>query len=302
MGVKKLPENAIQYAILTEFDGSVFHGWQRQRNAPSVQACLEDAWEALTGERIVLRGGSRTDAGVSALGHVSAFHTTSSIPEDRIARAWNTKLPDGVVVCAATRVHHDFHARYDTLGKLYRYTIKTGSTRSVLSRHTTAFVPGELDVDAMREAIPFLEGTHDFSAFMDQGSPTKRLERTLYDIKLTPGARRLEEPTQTDKLLHDVKRGRETDLVIKIMGDGFLYHMARIIVGTLVYIGEGKIAPQELLSVLKNKDRTLAGPTMPAAGLLLERVFFADELFGDDRWPYEDERREAKLATLKPSV
>lgn len=299
MGVKKFPENAIQYAILTEFDGSVFHGWQRQRNAPSVQACLEDAWEALTGEPITLRGGSRTDAGVSAIGHVSAFYTTTTIPEDRVACAWNTKLPEGVVVCAARQVHRSFHARYDTLGKLYRYTIRTGLTRPVLSRHTTAFVPGELDVDAMREAISFLEGTHDYSAFMDQGSPTKRLERTLHNIQLEIGSPPFDKASPTGKMLHDIKRESGTDLVIKIVGDGFLYHMARIIAGTLVYIGVGKIVPRDLSAILENRDRTLAGPTMPAAGLLLERVYFADELFGGDRWPYEDERREAKLATLK---
>lgn len=272
------PDNAIQYAIMTEFDGSAFHGWQRQVNAPSVQGCLESAWRELTGESVALIGGSRTDAGVSASGHVAAFHSATSIPVDRIARAWNTKLPESVAVRAVRKVSRLFNPRYDALGKHYRYTILTGDTRPVLRRRTTAFIPGELDVDAMRSAIPFLRGTHNFSSFMDQGSPTKRFGRTLHEITIEG----------------------ETELVIAMKGDGFLYHMARIIAGTLVYIGQGKIAPDELPSVFAASDRTLAGPTMPAEGLLLERVYFAADLFGGDRWPYEDERREAKLRTLLP--
>ncbi len=262
-----------RYAIVTEFDGSAFHGWQRQQNAPSVQACLEDAWKSLTGETIILRGGSRTDAGVSALAHVSDFSSATSIPCERIARAWNTKLPDSVVVHAAVQVPDRFHARYDTLGKTYRYTIMTGETRPVIRRRTTAFVPGDLDVDAMRSALKYLRGTHDFSSFMDQGSPTKRLVRTLHDIHIA-GCR---------------------ELVITMTGDGFLYHMVRIIAGTLVYIGQGKIPSHELASIIEARDRVLAGPTMPAEGLVLERVYFATELFGDDSWPYDDERRESKV-------
>jgi tRNA pseudouridine38-40 synthase len=266
----------MRYAIMTEFDGSAFHGWQRQKNAPSVQACLEDAWQSLTGEVIALRGGSRTDAGVSALGHVSDFSSFTSIPVNRIARAWNTKLPESVAVCAAVCVPSGFNARYDALGKTYRYTIVTGETRPVLKRHTTAYVPGKLNVDAMRSAIELFRGTHDFSSFMDQGSPTKRLVRTLHDIRI-------------DGL---------KELTITMTGDGFLYHMARIIAGTLVYIGQGKIPIDELMSIIEVRDRVRAGPTMPAEGLVLDRVFFAAELFGNDCWPYEDERRESKRAML----
>ncbi len=261
---------------MTEFDGSAFHGWQRQKNAPSVQACLEDAWRSLTGEAITLRGGSRTDAGVSALGHVSDFSSATSIPVDRIARAWNTILPESVAVRAARRVPGGFSARYDALGKTYRYTILTGETRPVIKRRTTAFAPGELDVDAMRSALEFLRGTHDFSSFMDQGSPTKRLVRTLHEIQIDGCG----------------------ELTIAMTGDGFLYHMARIIAGTLVYIGQGKISVNELGTIVKARDRVLAGPTMPAEGLVLERVYFASELFGDDRWPYEDERFESKRMAL----
>jgi tRNA pseudouridine38-40 synthase len=274
--VNTIPEKMTRYAVATEFDGSAFHGWQRQDNAPSVQACLEDAWLSLTGEAITLRGGSRTDAGVSAIAHVSDFASATSIPPDRIARAWNTKLPESVVVRAAVCVPNSFYARYDTLGKTYRYAILTGETRPVIKRRTTAFVPGELDLDAMRAASEILLGTHDFSSFMDQGSPTKRLVRTLHDIQID-GCK---------------------ELAITMTADGFLYHMARIIAGTLVYVGQGKISVRELDSIIEARDRVCAGPTMPAEGLVLERVYFASELFGDDCWPYEDERRESKRASL----
>lgn len=265
---------------MTEFDGSAFHGWQRQKNAPSVQACLEDAWRTLTGETIALRGGSRTDAGVSAAAHVSDFSSSTSIPPERIARAWNTQLPESVVVRAAVCVPERFHARYDTLGKTYRYTILTGETRPVIKRRTTAYVPGDLNLDAMRSAAEFFRGTHDFSSFMDQGSPTKRLVRTLHDIQIDGGR----------------------ELTITMTGDGFLYHMVRIMAGTLVYVGQGKIAAHEIVSVIEARDRLCAGPTMPAEGLVLERVYFAAELFGGDRWPYKDERRESKRALLSAEL
>ncbi len=264
---------------MTEFDGSAFHGWQRQKNAPSVQACLEDAWRSLTGETISLRGGSRTDAGVSAFGHVSDFSSSTSIPADRIARAWNTKLPESVAVRAAQCVPSGFNARYDALGKTYRYTILTGETRPVIKRRTTVFVPGELNVDAMRSALEYFRGTHDFSSFMDQGSPTKRPVRTLHDIQIDGYG----------------------ELTITMTGDGFLYHMARIIAGTLVYIGQDKISVNELAYVIEARDRVCAGPTMPSEGLVLERVYFAADLFGDDCWPYEDERFESKRAELLSS-
>lgn len=267
------------YAVLTEYDGQAFSGWQRQANAPSVQACLEDAWHKLTGERIRLTGGSRTDAGVSARGHVSAFKTSTSIPRERLALAWNTALPPQAAIRDVRPVASAFNPRYDALGKTYLYTIRTGPTRPVLDRGREAHVPGFLDREAMRQAARGLLGTHDFTAFMDQGSSTRRPRRTLHEISLTQEA---------------------DSLHIKITGDGFLYHMVRILAGTLVAAGQGKIPPDTIEGIIRSGDRTLAGPTMPSQGLVLERIYFADHLFGQDSWPYDDSRRAAKLAHLDP--
>lgn len=268
-----------RYAVMTEYDGTAFCGWQRQKSHPSVQACLEDAWKELTGERIRLTGGSRTDAGVSALRHVSSFVSETTIPADRMARAWNTRLPAPAAVVDVRPVNPAFNPRYDALGKTYRYTLRTGPIRPVIARHATCHLPGPLDREAMRFAAETLLGRHNFSAFMDQGSPTKRLIRTLHRLDL-------------------VEEGDE--LVVRMTADGFLYHMARILVGTLVAAGQGKIDPATMREIIEACDRTLAGPTMPPQGLLLERVYFADRLFGDDRWPHEDPRRQAKLANLLP--
>ncbi len=268
-----------RYAVMTEYDGTAFNGWQRQKNAPSVQQCLEESWQALSGERIQLSGGSRTDAGVSALGHVSSFQTKTSIPPDRIALAWNTALPPEVAILAVRRVNQAFNPRYDALGKTYRYTIRTGRTRPVLARHLTAYLPGSLDREAMRKAAANLQGRHDFTSFMDQGSPTKRPVRTLYELGFD-------------------ERGDE--IVLTFTGDGFLYHMVRILSGTIVHAGQGRIDPDTIGGIIKSGDRVLAGPTLPPEGLVLERVYFADHLFGNDCWPYEDQRRQAKLAHLLP--
>lgn len=267
------------YAVMTEYDGTAFKGWQRQKNALSVQQCLEDAWYALSGERIQLTGGSRTDAGVSALRHVSSFLSTTDIPLDRIALAWNAVLPPEAAVVAIRLVNRAFNPRYDALGKTYRYTIRTGRTRPVLARSLSAYVPGALDREAMREAAAKLSGKHSFTSFMDQGSPTRRPVRTLHEIDFQEA---------------------EGEIILTFTGDGFLYHMARILAGTIVSAGQGKIDTDTIEAIIESHDRVLAGPTMPPEGLLLERVYFAGHLFGGDRWPYEDQRRQARLAHLIP--
>ncbi len=266
-----------RYAVLTEYDGTAFFGWQRQDGFPTVQQCLEEAWQALTGERIRLTAGSRTDAGVSAARHVSSFLSETSIPLDRIALAWNTSLPPELAVHATREVNQAFNPRYDALGKTYRYSLATGPVRPVIDRNRAAHLPGHLDMDALREAAAFLTGRQDFTAFMDQGSPTRRPVRTLH------------------QLLVEEEAGR---LILSFTGDGFLYHMVRILAGTLVSVGQGKIDPKAIPRLLESRDRRGAGPTLPPEGLLLERIYFAGQLFGQDCWPYEDPRRAGKLAHL----
>lgn len=264
---------------MAEFDGTAFSGWQRQKNAPSVQACLEDAWQSLTGETISLQGGSRTDAGVSALRHVSSFLSASSIPCEKMAIAWNTKLPPALSALQVREVGKAFHPRYDALGKSYRYSLARGSARPAILRNQQAYVPGPLNLLLMQEAAEKLLGEHDFTAFMDQGSPTMRPIRTLHELDI---------------------REEEDRILVTVTGDGFLYHMVRILLGTLVLAGQGKLAPRKIAGIIKSGDRTLAGPTMAPQGLLLERLYFADTLFGRDAWPYPDPRREEKKEHLYP--
>jgi len=266
----KQPMYGVRFAILTTYDGSAFSGWQRQKNAISVQQTLEDCWQKQTGEKIRLTGGSRTDAGVSARGHVSSFRSKMPIPVNNIPLFWNAKLPDSIAVRKAVHVEDDFNPRYDALGKEYRYRILNRRIRPVIFRHLVAHVPSELDLNAMREALPYFAGTHSFLSLMDQGSPTNRPVRTIQHLEL-------------------VDKDRLITLIVR--GDGFLYHMVRILAGTLVLIGQGKMSPDQVPALLETEDRTLAGPTMPPQGLTLERIYFAKTLFGGDCWPYEDERR-----------
>ncbi len=256
-----------QIAISCEYLGVDFHGWQRQENAHTVQAELEDAWFDLSAERIILNGCSRTDAGVSARRHISSFFTASSIPAERIALAWNTKLAPGVAVRKAKQVPADFDPRFDALGKEYSYAFYLRNTRPVIDRFQSHHVPQQLDIEAMRKASKAFLGEHDFSALMDQGSSSTRTCRGIYAVGLE-------------------KAG--PFLYLHVIGDGFLYHMVRILAGTLLYVGLGKIAAGDVSQLLQAADRRAMGPTLSAQGLTLERVFYKDELFGSDCWPYRD--------------
>jgi tRNA pseudouridine38-40 synthase len=260
-------KNRIHIAISCEYRGVDFHGWQRQENAHTVQAELEEAWFDLTAERLVLHGSSRTDAGVSARRHISSFYTESGIPVTNLPLAWNTKLSAGVAVREARLVPAEFDPRFNALGKEYTYSFYRSKTRPVIERFQSYHVPRELDLEAMRAAAACFLGEHDFSALMDQGSPTKRTCRGLYSLILE----------EADPFLY-----------LHVIGDGFLYHMVRILAGTLLYVGLGKLAVQDIPRLLLAADRREMGPTLPASGLTLERVFYKEELFGSDRWNYSN--------------
>ncbi|NLC40039.1 MAG: tRNA pseudouridine(38-40) synthase TruA [Clostridiaceae bacterium] len=255
----------VHIAISCEYLGVDFHGWQRQENAHTVQAELEDAWFDLTAERIILKGCSRTDAGVSARRHISSFYTETGIPVTRLPQAWNTKLSTGVAVRNAGVMPVNFDPRFDALGKEYTYSFYLSRTRPVIERFQSHHVPRELDIESMREAASSFLGEHDFSALMDQGSPTKRPCRSLYSLILE----------EADPFLY-----------LHVIGDGFLYHMVRILAGTLLYVGLGKLEAKDIPGLLTAADRRLMGPTLPPHGLTLERVFYKDGLFSSDRWPY----------------
>lgn len=248
------------------YDGSQFHGWQRQPNCRTVQGYLEQTMSSLFKREILISGTSRTDAGVHALDQKATFVTDINIPIDRLPRVINNALAGRetgafamgpVRILDAVEMPEGFHARFDCQGKEYIYKIKTGAGNSadmVFERNYAYFVKEELDVDAMKRAAEFLVGTHDFKSFeASGGNPRETTVRTIFDA-------------------HFEVTGNSLDFHIK--GDGFLYNMVRIITGTLVDIGRGKFSPEDMTRIIEAKDRTRAGHTAPPYGLYLAEVYF----------------------------
>jgi tRNA pseudouridine38-40 synthase len=252
-------------ALLTEYDGSAFFGWQIQSAHRTVQQVLRQALIRLTGEDdLNLVGCSRTDTGVHARGHVSHFTTSSRIPVDRWSLALNSVLPADICVHATSLVPDDFNARYRASGKLYSYRIWNHPVRPAIDRHRTCHVPGRLDLVAMTGALPYFTGYKDYRAFCDAGSSAKTTWRTVERIRLMAW---------------------DSELRIYFQGDGFLYHMVRIMAGTLLAVGQGKLTAERIDAIIQSGDRRLAGKTMPPEGLCLEHVFYQPEIFGSWREP-----------------
>lgn len=205
--------------ILIEYDGTAYSGWQRQKNALSVQEVLETAIGLITGKKTNVISSGRTDAGVHALAQVANFKTETKIPLDKLPYAINSKLPKDIVVKHADVVPEDFHARFDAKAKMYVYTIYNAKFPSPLIRRYSYFFPRPLDVVAMGKASKILIGSHDFTSFMASGSPVKSTVRHMHNIEV-------------------IQNG---DIIkLKMQANGFLYNMARIIAGTLLEIGMGK--------------------------------------------------------------
>jgi tRNA pseudouridine38-40 synthase len=251
----------ISYALKLSYDGSAYAGWQRQINAMTVQETVESTWQKVFSESIKTTGASRTDAGVHARGQVAMFKSEKALTPRQMVLAMNSHLPDSIAVVDAVPVDEAFHARYGARGKHYTYRLATGLIRPVLERTTIVHQPATVDIDKVNELLRLLEGERDFTALMDQGSPSKRYVRRIYEAKAS----------QLDERI---------DFSIK--GDGFLYHMVRIIVGTALMVGRGKLSLTEVEANLSAKKRVGLGPTMPPGGLCLERVYYEQALFGDD--------------------
>ena len=252
-------------ALLVSYDGSDFSGFQYQENAPSIQGTLEKAILAIFKEPIRISSCSRTDAGVHARGHVSHFETEARIPTDKIPLALNTQLPATVTVRKAAEVSQDFHARFDPIEKCYSYSFYTGRTPVALWSRYATFVPATLDLEAMRAFIAAIVGTRDFKAFQASGSDCKgSTVRTIYQTRLSLDSR------------------PEGDFYrFEIQGNGFLYNMVRIVVGTMIYIGQHKLRLEDVLIGIEQKDRKVLGKTMPPQGLCLEWVRYKDDLFNE---------------------
>lgn len=239
--------------LVIEFDGTNFCGWQRQKKDRTVQGCIENAILKITGERSLTNGSSRTDAGVHAKAMVANFFTNSKIPGERFREALNTKLPDDVAIIKSEEVDSDFHARYSSKGKMYSYTIVNRYEKLSFGKQYLHHVRDELNVNNMIKACEYFLGKHDFSAFMSPGSSAKTTVRTITDIHIEQN---------------------ENIIKIFVSADGFLYNMVRIIVGTLIKVGNGKINVEDIEDIIKEGNRKRAGMCVPPNGLVLEKVFY----------------------------
>ncbi len=239
--------------LTIEYDGTSYGGWQKQKNNRTIQQCIEEAIKLLTGEDVELIGSSRTDAGVHAKGMIANFITNSQIPTDKFREAINTKLPDDIGIIKSEEVDRNFHSRYDSKGKTYCYTLVNRYEKVCIGRNYVYQVRDELNYNLMKEAAKYFLGKHDFKAFKTNGSSVKTSVRTINGLEL--------------ELKGDV-------IKIFVSADGFLYNMVRIIVGTLIEVGKGKIKPEDIESIIKNGDRSKAGPCVPPNGLVLEKVFY----------------------------
>lgn len=242
--------------LTVEYDGTNYAGWQRQKNALAVQQVLEETLARLTGESITLHGASRTDAGVHALGQSAHFDTDSRIPAEKFSYALNALLPHDIRVTASEEVSPDFHARFSTKGKRYRYLFWDAPHAGALNRLTHAHSIYPLDVRKMQEEADALIGTHDFAAFAASGSVVKDTVRTIWRVDVT-------------------RSGHEVMLIVE--GSGFLYNMVRIIAGTLRDVGSGKLEAGALKRAIETGDRLDLGVTAPAHGLTLMKVFYSTE-------------------------
>ncbi len=240
--------------LLLEYDGSRYHGWQRQKGDLSIQQVIEEALQRLTGEQVALIGSGRTDAGVHALGQVASFRTTSAIPLKAFHEGLNSMLPYDIAVLEAREAPPEFHARKSALSKTYEYRILNRPSRSPLHHHYGWWLAHRLDPEGMIAAAAALPGEHDFSAFRASGSGNRNPVRRIFTARWQthPGGW----------------------LRFTITGNGFLRGMVRSLVGTMVEVGKGKAEPALLAELLKSGERRLAGPTAPAQGLYLVAVVY----------------------------
>jgi tRNA pseudouridine38-40 synthase len=237
--------------IIIEYDGTEYHGWQRQPNGISIQEVLENKLAMITNGKVRLIGSGRTDAGVHALGQVANFKTAATIECRGLLKGINSLLPMDIAVRDVIDVDDEFHARYSAKSKVYSYKIYNSSVRSPRYRNYSWHVFEKLDLEAMKKAALCLLGTKDFSSFCAAGGDAKTYTRNVLDCGIVE-----------DKAL----------IVFTIEANGFLRYMVRNIMGTLVDVGKGRITPEEIMALIDSKDRTNAGITAPPQGLVLREV------------------------------
>ena len=241
--------------ICLKYLGTSYHGWQVQKNLPTVAETVEKACEMIVGHKVHVTGCGRTDAGVHARVYVANFRTESTIPCDRLPYAMNTHLPADIVVTRAFEVHENFNAIGSCVRKEYTYRIYNSRLKDPFHVNRAWFYPKHLDEKIMQEAASQFVGTHDFAAVRSVGTDVKSTVRTVY-------------------YYHVERRGDIIDL--KVCANGFLYNMARAMAGTVVYAAEGKIKPSEIGAILDSGNRTAAGPTVPPGGLYMTKLWYDD--------------------------
>lgn len=240
------------------FDGTTFSGWQKQLNAPTLQEELEKALATITNGSVILHGAGRTDAGVHALGMIASFQTESQIPLPELLKGANALLPSAIRILSMDEVKPDFHARFSATCKTYYYHIETGTIQSPLTRLYAVHIPQALSTKAMQQCLEIITGTHDFASFEASGSRDKAITTGRGSVRTIHRA-----------LL--VETGKNS-LQLEFTGDGFLRHMVRNIVGTILEVGKGRKTIEEFQTILAAKDRSKAAATAPAHGLCLKEV------------------------------
>lgn len=247
-------------AVKIMYDGAMYHGWQFQNNGITVQERIETVLAEITGEKVSVTGCSRTDAGVHALEYIFNFKSDTKIPVERLPYAINNHLADDSI--SATDAWYeadDFNSRFSSVGKRYIYKIWNSTIQNPFTSKYTWFVPYNLDVEKMKLAAKEFCGTYDFSAFMAAGGSQKTTVRTIRDC--------------------EVRRSREWNeqIEIEVEADAFLYNMVRIIAGTLVEVGVGRISENAIKDIITSCDRRRAGMTAPPEGLFLKKVFYENK-------------------------
>ena len=237
--------------LTIEYDGKDFNGWQKQPTKLNIQGEIERAIEQITGEKVDLIASGRTDAGVHSLGQIANFKTESKLQIEKFPVALNSKLKKSIRIQNAEEVEENFHSRYSCKQKTYRYIINNSKEGSAIYRNLEYHMPIKLDVKSMEKAIKYFEGEHDFKGFKASGTSSKNSVRKIYKAEIKKDGDRI---------------------LIELTGSGFLYNMVRIIAGTIVEVGLGKIKPEDIPNIIESKDRTKAGKTLPPYALYLVKV------------------------------
>ena len=239
--------------LTVAYDGTAYHGWQIQPGVVTIESKLNECLSELLKEDIQVIGASRTDSGVHAMGNIAVFDTEARMPAEKISYALNQRLSEDIRIQQSEEVPSEWHPRHCESRKTYEYRIYRAEFPMPVKRLYALFTYHKLDVEKMKQAAGYLVGEHDFKSFCQVGAQVESTIRTIYSIDV-------------------LEEGRE--LIIRVCGGGFLYNMVRIIVGTLLEVGQGKRAPEEILTILEKKDRSAAGPTAPAHGLMLMKYEF----------------------------